>query len=313
MRLTVPIFCLILFSPLSVLHAQNNAQEKWKYEINIATDNDWFVYHLETDRYYSFGLDIGFKVIPNRSGRLFPRKEKPFLSFSLHQQGYTPEYLNGDVKEDRPFAGWLFLRAQEVYSFDKSLLKLGFELGVLGPSARAGEVQNWFHDLAGFSYVDGWENQIADQPGLNIILNYVAPVLEKDRWDLLVEGNASLGTVHTFLWPSALFRIGKFNDYRQSTITNTSISSVPGDKELFFSIGPGLKYVVYDATLMGGLFDEEAFLTRSEINELRLTGEFGINYLTRGWSFILTYFYFSGEMDVADSHRYGRLEIAKRF
>jgi len=90
------------------------------------------------------------------------------VALSAGQNMYTPG--NTSISEyqpnDRPYAGWTYaslaLHGKTAYQLDS------FEttLGIVGPSARAGETQNNYHTLMGFKRAQGWKNQIHDEPGL---------------------------------------------------------------------------------------------------------------------------------------------------
>jgi hypothetical protein len=137
------------------------------------------------------------------------------VSLSLGQNMYTPSNTQTEAPQpdDRPYAGWTYislaLHAKTPFQLDS------FEtsLGIVGPSARAGETQNNYHSLMGFRRAEGWRNQIRDEPGLMLswqrTLRAMRVGLGRDvAWDLLPHARVTVGNVLTHAAAGFETRIG---------------------------------------------------------------------------------------------------------
>jgi hypothetical protein len=93
------------------------------------------------------------------------------LSLGVGQNIYTPWYdvpLQGFA--DHPFAGWLYLRGEARQESDRRVDAVSVTLGVTGPPALAGAVQDAWHKLFGFRNIEGWDAQLPFEPG--VIVGY---------------------------------------------------------------------------------------------------------------------------------------------
>jgi hypothetical protein len=104
--------------------------------------------------------------------------------------------------DDRPYAGWTYISlalhaktATQLDSFETSL-------GIVGPSSKAEETQNNYHNLMGFERVKGWRNQIHDEPGLMLSWQRTLRAKRVDlgrdvAWDVLPHARVTVGNVLT--------------------------------------------------------------------------------------------------------------------
>ena len=90
------------------------------------------------------------------------------------QNMYTPQNLRRATANpyDRPYAGWLYL-GQRTRLFDRPvddeatrMQTLDISIGVVGPSAGAGKVQEEWHHLVNAIDPKGWSTQLRDEPGV---------------------------------------------------------------------------------------------------------------------------------------------------
>ena len=113
---------------------------------------------------YSFGesttLNSIFEMIP-----IFKECKEFQYSFVLGQNIFTPfEIENPElIKDDRPYAGYLYLglSALEFYSGGNRLLEI--TLGTIGPNSYAKEVQTEFHRLINAPKPMGWDHQLNNE------------------------------------------------------------------------------------------------------------------------------------------------------
>lgn len=181
-----------------------------------------------TDRYYTSGQQISL-LSPDREGARLLRAVAPGLlarmaitegnharyGFSLGQKIYTPERLDlhQPDPDDRPYAGWAYVGATALAYRDDQLTTLEVQLGVVGPSALAGEAQNAVHRIRKGALAQGWEYQLKDE---------VAFVVTAERlwrselvdlgplsFDRTFDAEVSLGTVRTALGGGVTVRLGR--------------------------------------------------------------------------------------------------------
>ncbi len=94
------------------------------------------------------------------------------------QAMYTPaDRDRTDVDpEDRPYAGWAYLglgynaRYDPVRGGTSTLDTVEIDLGIVGPHSYAKETQDLIHRMRGFKRFAGWDNQLRDEPGFQIVV-----------------------------------------------------------------------------------------------------------------------------------------------
>jgi lipid A 3-O-deacylase len=75
--------------------------------------------------------------------------------------------------------------------------------GVVGPAALGREFQNGFHDIIGADHANGWDNQIHNEPGLNLVYERkyrFSTANARTGWgaDLIPHAGVSLGNIFTY-------------------------------------------------------------------------------------------------------------------
>lgn len=217
--------------------------------LTIQIENDWFGGPLNRDRHYSTGLRLNW-MSPNlydapQSLRDFTDTPEYLLAFldgrkagqvkrrygiSLGQSLYTPENKQARqlLKDERPYAAWLYLgfslqtirydaekpdRQQDAIRQDTWQL----DVGMVGPAALGRQVQNNFHKLIGVDKSYGWDNQLKNEPGVNLTFErkwrigravlFDEPV--KLRSDVVPMAGVSVGNVNTYAAAGAIVRLGQ--------------------------------------------------------------------------------------------------------
>jgi len=217
--------------------------------LTIQTENDWFAGPFNKDRHYSTGLRANwmsptlydapqwlrdFTDLPEMLlGFLDPRhagQVRRRYGISVGQSLYTPEDKQATalVKDDRPYAAWLYLglslqtirydgskgeKEQDAIRQDTWQL----DVGVVGPAALGKQVQNNFHELINAPKSQGWDNQLHNEPGINLTFErkwrigrarlFDEPL--KLRSDVIPMVGLSLGNVNTYAAAGAVVRIGQ--------------------------------------------------------------------------------------------------------
>jgi hypothetical protein len=190
-----------------------------------------------TDRHYTNGFRVGWVSDRNDKGPDWLRNTLEFLypfasmkgsriGFSLGQTIFTPNDIKTSalLPDDRPYAGWLFAGASlhgealDQPSFIPNtpldvIDTVELTLGIVGPHAYGEQVQNNFHDLIGVGRAFGWDNQLKDEPTVNLMV--------ERRWrpaparflgleaDAVPSVGAALGNVFIFGAAGAMLRLGQ--------------------------------------------------------------------------------------------------------
>lgn len=173
-------------------------------QVNIQLEND-FPWHDDAD--YTHGSRIEYT-------------QDNGLRYGVQQQMYTPLDLRNSeqIPGRHPYAGTLLglvgykdvehLTDCAVFYHDVEL-----ELGILGPSSRADDVQRFIHKVVGAKDPKGWHNQLHDEftinasywPGLDWLI-----VGKEDGWSLhwINEIGGLLGTLQIAGGANTEFRLG---------------------------------------------------------------------------------------------------------
>lgn len=179
-----------------------------------------------TDRQYTNGFQLGYlsstAAVPEWLHGLRPSLVPALdddgairFGVSLGQNLYTPDDTSrrAPVSGDRPYAAWTYMSFSLLTDTGFRLDTLALDLGLVGPAALGEQVQNSVHRLIGVDNADGWDNQIENEPGLNLVW--------ERKWrmgrqfglggfgvDMTPHVGASLGNVFTYAGSGVAFRIG---------------------------------------------------------------------------------------------------------
>lgn len=180
-----------------------------------------------TDRYYTSGFLFAWRspsydppdwlatVTGLGHGVIFPTGGTPRWGLAFGQNIFTPadtQRRNPDPL-DRPYAGWLY-GAVNLASYTATQYgSIELQLGMVGPSALGEQTQNNVHDFLNIDRALGWDAQLKDEPGVNVILarqwRYnTDPVWDDVSLGIVPSVTASLGNVQTYASAGVMFRIG---------------------------------------------------------------------------------------------------------
>lgn len=283
-------------------------RETWRIEF----DNDVF---FNSDNGISSGLSLqwhsevagdwdALKKAPKflrRLGHRIPTLTGDRLVYragvAIGQVIQTPDDLSRRdlIKEDIPYAGVLTLQ-MSWYAYNDDEFR-GFEIisGVVGPLSLAGPAQKVVHKLLHSSFPQGWDNQLANEPLIN--LNYMRKVKiwhegkpAEISFDVAIDGNAAMGNLFSQASTALEMRIGYnmpggfiympdpigFNMNYRATLK----SARPGAGSFYGSLvlrGTALAHTIF---LDGNLFRDSHRIDRKP-----LVGQIGagLHYEIRHW------------------------------
>lgn len=159
------------------------SQEPYTKAFTLYWENDSFT---GTDRDYTNGLKLTWSQ-PYSS----PEDERPGIknwmmnhlplmnhpdaqratSLSVGQNIYTPEDTTRTdvVLDDRPYAGFSYLGFGFLSNNARRRDVWEINVGLVGPLSQAESAQDWVHDLIDAERAQGWDNQLENEIGLELI------------------------------------------------------------------------------------------------------------------------------------------------
>lgn len=209
--------------------------------VRFYSEND--KYFAGTDEHYTNGFKLSFlstdlstftaapvpplvQRLARAASALVPPGQDCKLGLSLGQNIYTPVDTSTTAPQphDRPYAAWLYGGvAFQVYAAPRAfatglrapawLDTVELTFGMIGPAALGREVQNNFHHLIGTTPASGWQNQIHNEPGLNLVYDRTVRFATRGARagmgaDFLPHAGISLGNIFTHANVGVQTRVG---------------------------------------------------------------------------------------------------------
>lgn len=311
LAITSNLCCYILSAQqidntLGYRHINNDGYFRLSY------DNDFF---SATDEYYTQGIDAELvlpqmsKLITNRL-LLRPKYSSVLYGVGLQHNGFTPSSISSDniLYNDRPFAAVLLAKtfAIAIDTIRNQRFSSSLYVGVIGQAAGAKEMQEYIHDKLNNITPHGWQHQINNDLAFNYQVQYEKQILSyKQLLSVSVGAGGNAGTLNTSANGSISIMAGYFHNPYNSHNTATKRWSMYG-----YLSSEG-RYVLYNASLQGGMLDKKSPYTLSSSDITRSVAKirYGIR-LSYGGIF-LEYFkvLLSREFETGKPHAYGGLQI----
>ena len=297
-------------------------------EIGAQSDNDSYLFQ-GSDRYYTDGIYIYYRhalKVDEKSSL-----QNKVLGFETGQKIFNPQTgsisVNGMPDDpryiDRPFAAYLYVGSTlNLLYKNGSNLKLGAQIGIVGPGALGKEIQDYVHDNFGFYHPSGWEYQIDNNLELNLSAEYNRLLARTSSFDVSLTSYANLGNGFSGLGVGPLFRLGSFNQLFNSVSTQSTAIKSRGftplnQHELFFYYKPQFNVVLYDATVQGSMFGSRSATSievTQDIERLMFSNQVGVGY--SGKRFVLdvaAIFHTKDVKEMVKSHQWGSVTLLYRF
>ena len=282
----------------------------------IYFENDVF---SQTDQHYTSGLKLAWLSADLADwGQTGWRKTfvgiLPFVNradgqknfgIALGQNIYTPSNIktvNPDPK-DRPYAGWLYLEFAFISKTPDISDIFSIQAGVVGPLSKAEETQQNIHRWIGSPKPLGWDNQLKNEFGLNIIFErrwrlYARALFQTAGVDLVPHAGASLGNVETYANAGGTVRLGINlpSDFGVQLARAGSVGGTPTDDldprvsphryfSLFIFGAADGRAVAHNIFLDGNTFRESPSVDKENfVADL----SFGLGLIAGKWQFTFT-------------------------
>lgn len=310
----IPLFIVCLITTVTV-YAQTHSTE-----IGLQTDNDAYLAQ-GSDRYYTNGFFLFYRHALNITDSTSLKNK--IVGLELGQKIFNAQ--SGRIPSanyvDRPIAGYLYggINLNLLYK-NESNLKLSLQTGIVGPASLAKQAQTFIHSTFGLYQIAGWQYQIKNNFQLNLSAEYNRLLARASIIDLSVATYANLGTGFTGAGAGPLLRLGYFNQLFNSESTQSASiadkTSPLHKHELFFYYKPLFNVVGYDATIQGGLFDDQnnGLEITGKIKPFVFSQEFGITYAATRWIFNASAFTRTVETNYQLApHQWASVRILYRF
>lgn len=348
MNKLLPALLIALALPFPVLSAEEtppiptgNAQRAGTFTLYF--ENDWFG---GTDRHYTNGAKFSW-LFPDLSawGRggwkqrfldalpfVNERERQKNLGFAFGQNIYTPQNqdtFNPDPA-DRPYAGWSYLELTFLSKSEHVADTVSFQLGIVGPHSYAQDLQQAIHAWINDSPINGWDHQLHDEVGLNVIYErkwrMYARALEGNLGiDLVTHAGFSLGNIQTHANAGGMLRLG-FNlpsDFgvqliRPGGVGNSPVDDrdprlAPNSRRSFFLFGAADgRAVARDIFLDGNTFRDSPSVEKENfVADL----SYGVGFITGRWQFTFTQVIRTREFETQpfDHNDFGSVTISYAF
>jgi hypothetical protein len=309
LRFFLFVSCLLSFDNV---YADHHAPDKsWTFTFRL--ENDLFA---GTDRHYTNGIKLSWispdltrfrdsdqlpdwgKQIVNRLPYSQMEGLQRNIVFSIGQNMYTPADIEARelLRNDRPYAGWLYGSAAFHNKDYRHLDTFEVQAGFVGPVSLAEETQDLIHDLRGIDKANGWDNQIKNEPGLNLIYEHkdriLTPVtLSGFGFDAITHYGGALGNVFTYANAGLEMRLG-WNlptDFGTSLLRPGGETNAPADTQdpRFQEIGHGFSLHAF-AAVSGRMVFHDIFLDGNTFRDSHsVDKEFLVGDLVYGISLIV--------------------------
>ncbi len=206
-------------------------------ELPLPPEHGYWSFGLENDlwgsgkdRHYTHGTKAVYlspKPPPDLLRRLLGRlpcfacRNMSGVEYVFGQNMFTPEDISREdlIREDRPYAGWLYFGVQLIAPRQlepdvRQVETMEVNIGMVGPASLAGKTQRLIHKWIASPRPNGWDHQLRNEPGL--MLTYTrqwqffgqtkSSLLERDVSPHIV---GAIGNVYTYGGGGLLLRIGK--------------------------------------------------------------------------------------------------------
>lgn len=199
----------------------------------------------------------------------------PSVGFAIGHNFYTPDDLTIPelIPDDRPYAAWLY-GALLLEISDPALRRhhaFELQLGIVGPAAVGEWLQTEIHELIDSEPPRGWDHQLPDEPGINLIYRHQRRY-GGSHLDFVPHLGGALGTVLVMANAGGTVRAGwNISGFPQSEIPATVMPQAAQREdrprwELYVFAGVDGRAIAHNIFLDGTVFrdshsvDKESFV-----------------------------------------------------
>jgi lipid A 3-O-deacylase len=244
--------------------------------------------------------------------------------FSVFHGVFTPaDHTATDVVvDDRPYAAVLLLGAGYNARRGDSLHSTQLRFGIVGPSARGRQLQNGLHRVLGANQYRGWNNQVRDEPVLQLLHERRRRVeFASTPWglesDLIGHWGGSLGNFATHANAGAEWRFGRNlstdfgTDPLRAEGENVARGDAPAQRWAWHAfLSFDARAVAHNITLDGNTWKDSHGVARNRwVADLG----YGVALVHGSWKLVLSQYYRTREFE-GQPHRsvFGSLTLVRQ-
>jgi lipid A 3-O-deacylase len=244
--------------------------------------------------------------------------------FNVFHGVFTPaDHTATDViVDDRPYAAVLLFGAgYNARRSDTTLHTTQLRFGIVGPSAKGKQLQNGIHHVLGVNQYRGWNNQVRDEPVLQLLHERLRRVeFSSVPWgfesDLIGHWGGSLGNYATHANAGFEWRFGRNlstdfgTDPLRPETENVARGDAPAQRwawNAFVSVD--VRAVAHNITLDGNTWkDSHGVAKKRWVADLG----YGVALVHRSWKLVLSQYYRTREFE-GQPHRsvFGSLTLVR--
>lgn len=225
MKTTVSLMKSVLVGVLLIVLAGQSVA-KDTLSLYVENDSRFLKPNGNTDRHYTHGTKIVYLTQPDWqwldnfaewNAALPNESVDTVIGFFFGQNIYTPDHISDPAlrkPKDQVFAGWLYTGMFAERATDNLLEHIELNVGVIGPSSLAEKSQRCIHNLLNSDAPRGWENQLSDEPTVDVTMMRQQRLLldgwlkPTDKKDMIAEYGFTAGSVHRHVLAALTFRYG---------------------------------------------------------------------------------------------------------
>jgi hypothetical protein len=182
-------------------------------------------------------------------------QDRAWYGVAFVQELYTPKDLEDDTIRagDHPYAATLSLSQRRIVNRPGNGIRYttGLRVGILGPAALGFHSQNFIHRITPSKIPKGWDYQVRNDVILNYDFMIDKEILRDDVTIFGLKGISRIGTLHTDITGGIWFRLEIGQEYFERLGP-----SKDNPYNIYFQMEGSGRFVIYDATLQGGLFNK---------------------------------------------------------
>jgi len=276
-RISYKLSCIII-AAVSINLAIDCVSAEASVTVYWENDGTFVKPNGRSDRHYTEGLKIAYTHQPkwrwlkdfgvwNNFGAE-DGNVATAIGYFIGQNMYTPDYVDKPAERDEydmVFAGWLYggVFAQRATASEMEHFELN--MGVIGPSAQAKEVQRIVHKIVDVGAPRGWSEQIGDEFAVDFSwwkrqqFDDV-PFKRTSNFDTHLEYGFAAGSVHRNANMGMIFRLGEDlpNDFGPGRLEapDCAIESAGDERTYLYLFSRATCRVVEYNRFLTGLNDE---------------------------------------------------------
>jgi hypothetical protein len=244
------------------------------FTLYVENDGTFVKPLYRTDRHYTDGVKLAFTHQPDCNFLKDYSQWNGFgqndgnistaLGYFFGQNVYTPDHTDAPAlraRHDRVFAGWMYGGIFAQRATENEMEHLELNLGMIGPSSNARQIQDFVHSAIGVEKPQGWDSQLGDELEADVTWLKRQRVDERyckrtENFDSHLEYGFTAGSLHRNANLGVIFRYGLHlpNDFGPGRLEAPASACIEKPAEvqtayLFTRIGG--KLVQYDRFLSG--------------------------------------------------------------